>query len=492
MKKCATVIAVAVATIVWLTSHALAQPGRPGAGGKPGVKASPQPSGKPGAAKPAGNPTTKPGVGTSPTRPTIPKASGKPGATKPLINPGAKPSTLPGISPGKGGKPGLKPGGGSSRKPGLGGGLSGLKSKPGIPPGLRPGLGGTPGLKPGLGGAPKLNPGLGGGATPMSGFGGGPGLKPAISPKAIAAKFPHGKPAIGPPLLWHLHHHHHHHHHLHHCHWHHWNYRPWVWATWRGLRGWLGYPVRPIVYRYYVSGGYVYNGGTQITTVTEYAEQANEIAESAEEQEEEAEWMPLGMFGVVQNEGDDIEVTVQLALAKDGTIGGTYRNTAVDVTLPLAGAVDEKTQRAAWKIGDEDAVVMETGLENLTKDKSTVLLHFENGVTETWTLLRMDESAAKEAVAELDDKSTLEQLAEAAEALNDALPDEWKAYLALPDEVSAGATPDPDALRATLKRYETVAGDSKYSKITELPEFQETHELLTSYVQELSSSDSNG
>ncbi len=457
MKNCAVVTAVVVALVVWVASDALAQPGRPGAGGKPGAKASPK---APGVAKPAGNPTARPGVGTSPAKPNIPKVFSKHSPTKP--------STLPGVFPGKGGKPGLKPGGGSSFKPGLGGGLSGLKPRPGISPGLKPGIGG--------------------GSNPKFGIGGGPGLKPAISPKAIAGKFPHGKPAIGPPLLWHLHHPHHNHHH--HCHWHHWNYRPWVWATWRGLHGWLGYPARPIVYSYYVSGGYVYNGGTQITTVAQYAEQANEIAESAEEQDEDAEWMSLGVFGIVQNEGDDVEVTVQLALAKDGTIGGTYRNTAVDVTLPVSGAVDESTQRAAWEIGEDDAVVMETGLENLTKDKSSVLLHFDNGVTETWTMIRMDESAAKEVVAELDDKSSLEQLAKAAQALNDQLPDEWKDYLVLPDEVATGATPDPDALNATLKRYNTVADDSKYSKITELPEFQETYQLLISYVQDLPSSDS--
>lgn len=468
MKSHAIVTAVAVALIVWLSSDVLAQPGRRGAraSGKSAVSASKT---KPGVAKPAGNPTTKPGVGTSPTKPTASKVAGNPSTTNPLTKLGPKPSTLPSVFPGKGGKPGLKPSGGTSLKSGLGSGLSGLKPKTGISPGLKPGLGG--------------------GSSPKTGIGGGPGLKPAISPKAIAGKHPHGKPAIGPPALWHLHHHHHHHHH--HCHWQHWNYQPWVWATWHGLHGWLGYPVRPIVYRYHIAGGYVYNGGTKITTVTQYAEQADEIAESAEEQEEDAEWMPLGVFGVVQNEADDVEVTVQLALAKDGTIGGTYRNAAVDVTLPLTGAVDEKTQRAAWKIGEEDTVVMETGLENLTKDKSTVLLHFDNGVTETWTLIRMDESAAKEVVAEFDAPSTLEQLTEAAKKLNDELPDNWKDYLALPDEAPDSATPDMDALRTTLKRYDTVAGNSKYSKIAELPEFQETHQLLTAYVEELSSSDSD-
>jgi len=286
---------------------------------------------------------SRPGVKASP------KVSGKPSA--------AKPSTSPAGLPGKGGKAGLKPSG-------SGAGKSGLKSKTGK----------------------------------------SPGLKPATS-QTSASKSPRGKPTSGTSLLRHLHRHHHSQHH--HGHWRHRNYRPWVHVNWRGLRAWLRYPVRPVLYTYNVSGGYVHNDGTRIATVTQYAEQAEKIAESAEEQQEDAQWMPMGVFGVVQKKGDDIEVTVQLAMAKDGTIGGTYRNTAANVTLPVSGAVDEKTQRAAWKIGDQDTVVMETGLENLTKDKSTVLLHFDNGVTETWTLIRLDESAAKQAVAKLDDRSIM-------------------------------------------------------------------------------------
>ena len=146
MKRHYAVTAVAVVLIVWLSSDVSAQPGRPSAGIKPGAKAPP-------------------------------KASGKPGTRKPLSKPELKPSTPPGVFLRKGGKPGLKPGGGSSPKLGLGRGFSGLKPKAGLSPVLKPGIGG------------------------------GPGLKPAISPKLIAGKFPHGKPAIGPPALWHLHHH---------------------------------------------------------------------------------------------------------------------------------------------------------------------------------------------------------------------------------------------------------------------------------------------
>jgi len=380
MKKHVTTIVVGIALVVWFSSDLLAQPGRRGRGGKPAAGSLPKKSGKPPVStskKKSGPAKLAPTFGgTKPTiKPSGTKAKLKPSGGTASATPGLKPSRLLGLPSGKGGATGLKPLGSSSPKPGLGGSTLGLKPKSGIGSALSPGTGG------------------------------GPGLKPALSPKSIASKLPHGKPAIGSPWHWHAHHHHNHH-------WHQWGYRPWVCATWSGLRAWIGGPVRPVTYTYYVSNGYVYNGDAQVASVTQYAEQADEIAETAEEQDEDAEWMALGVFGVVPKEGDQVEATMQLGLAKDGTIGGTYQNSAANVTLPLSGAVDETTQRAAWKIGEQDAVVMETGLENLTKEKSSVLLHFENGITEAWTMIRMDEEAAKNAIGQVVGNSVVEQLAQ--------------------------------------------------------------------------------
>jgi hypothetical protein len=388
MKRHVTIIVVGVVLVVWSASDLLAQPGRRGRGGKPVAGALPKKSRKPagfnGKAKSGPVKVAPTWRGSKPTRkPSGAKATLKPAGAKASAITGLKPNGLPGAPSGKGGATGLKPLGGSLSKPTFGSGTPGLKPKPGI------------------------------GSALSSGTGGGPGLKPAISPKSIASKLPHGKPAIGPPLPWHWHSHPQHHHHHHH--WHHWGYRPWVWATWPRLRAWIACPVRSVTYCYYVTNGYVYNGDTQVASVVQYAEQANEIAESAEELDEDAEWMSLGVFSVVAKENDDVEVTVQLALAKDGTIGGTYQNSAANVTLPLSGAVDETTQRAAWKIGEQDAVVMETGLENLTKEKSSVLLHFENGTTEAWTMIqawtmiRMDEEAAKNAIEQVAGSSAVDQ-----------------------------------------------------------------------------------
>jgi hypothetical protein len=261
------------------------------------------------------------------------------------------------------------------------------KAKPG-PAAGKPGAGpkGKPGPKPGT------SPGL----TPAKAK---PGLKPGLSPKTLPGKPGtglHPRPAFAPGY-WHgwkpgPH-----------WHWHRCHYRPWAWASWAAVGTWIGTTASPVSYNYYVSDGTVYNGDTPVGTAEEQAQAAEDLAGTAQEQKDDGEWMPLGVFAVVPTPESKVEVTVQLAMAKDGTVGGSYHNSALDVTLPVTGAVDKQSQKVAWKVGEEDAdaVVMETGLDSLTKDTSSVLLHFAGGVTEAWTLIRLDEEAAKAAEAEM-------------------------------------------------------------------------------------------
>ncbi len=57
--------------------------------------------------------------------------------------------------------------------------------------------------------------------------------------------------------------------------------------------------------------------------------------------------------------------------------------------LPLVGAVDPKSQRAAWVLGDQQAPIYEAGIANLTKDQTTMLIHGEGGAVQQATLVRM-------------------------------------------------------------------------------------------------------
>jgi hypothetical protein len=65
-------------------------------------------------------------------------------------------------------------------------------------------------------------------------------------------------------------------------------------------------------------------------------------------------------------------------------------NSSTNKTYVVQGRVDKETQRAAFTIGDKSDVVMETGIFNLTKPQTPVLVHFGPSKTETYLLVRLD------------------------------------------------------------------------------------------------------
>jgi len=101
------------------------------------------------------------------------------------------------------------------------------------------------------------------------------------------------------------------------------------------------------------------------------------------------DWLPLGMFALVnEDEGEPI-MYLQLAVDQDGVIAGTYFNTLTDSTLPVYGMVDPESQRAAWSVGEKSTTVMETGIFNLTEDEAPVLIHFGEESRQNWLLVRL-------------------------------------------------------------------------------------------------------
>jgi SH3 domain-containing YSC84-like protein 1 len=85
---------------------------------------------------------------------------------------------------------------------------------------------------------------------------------------------------------------------------------------------------------------------------------------------------------------------------------------------------------------------------------------------------------------------TLEQEREAilanARALGPALNDQWRQYLALPDELSTpGRVPDPKAMRKVTDRFQAVARDPKYRALNQRPEFTATRDALDRYYKSL-------
>jgi len=168
-------------------------------------------------------------------------------------------------------------------------------------------------------------------------------------------------------------------------------------ATWDDCSSYGGYASEPVYYDYgsnvVYEGDNVYINGDAVATQEEYAAQALTLADSGKQSQasEEEEWLPLGVFAMIQGEQVNGNGLFQLAINKSGVIRGNYYNALSDTTLPVYGSVDQKTQRAAWTVGDRKGPIFEAGVANLTKSETTMLVH-SKGRTQQWTLIRIEPS----------------------------------------------------------------------------------------------------
>ena len=175
--------------------------------------------------------------------------------------------------------------------------------------------------------------------------------------------------------------------------------RPFAWADWGSVGSWCGYSGEPTAYSYgeniYYSDDQVYYGDQPVATTEEYAEQAEEIATTAPSAApEQGDWLPLGVFAITQDgqaSGAEPSLYMQLAISKQGVISGTLKNTLTGKVQSLEGMADKKSQRAAWGVVDQERPIMETGLSNLTQDTSPALIHFADGQTQQWLMVRIPE-----------------------------------------------------------------------------------------------------
>ncbi len=86
---------------------------------------------------------------------------------------------------------------------------------------------------------------------------------------------------------------------------------------------------------------------------------------------------------------------------KEGVIHGNYYDMMTDEVKPISGAVDKKSMRAAWKVSGVKDVVYDTGLSNLLKQESPVLVHYGKDKTQQWNLVRLEQPNKKRRLIKL-------------------------------------------------------------------------------------------
>jgi hypothetical protein len=196
----------------------------------------------------------------------------------------------------------------------------------------------------------------------------------------------------------------------------HYPVNPWWWwrpVAWGACAGFVaGVATEP----YYVDYGMnvIYEGETvyvdnQPIPAAQYSEPMIAMASNAEQPPPplppdpspgakpvaaDAEWLPLGVFALAQEEKGDPILFFQLSVNRAGQITGAYSSTLTNDQRPVAGEVDKASQRVAWRIGENRETIFVTSLANLTQDVAPLTIHFGKTRTQTWLLVRMPEPAA--------------------------------------------------------------------------------------------------
>lgn len=169
-------------------------------------------------------------------------------------------------------------------------------------------------------------------------------------------------------------------------------------VAWGALAGWIGASAaQPTPYGYgdnvYYQNNNVYYGDQQAATSEAYAQQAATLAGSAPDvNPQESQWLPLGVFAFTQDgqaSGSKPSLYMQLAISKEAVISGTMKHAATGQVQDMEGMADKKTQRAAWGVKGQSSPIIEAGLSNLTQDTVPTLLHFANGQTQQWLMIRL-------------------------------------------------------------------------------------------------------
>jgi hypothetical protein len=181
-----------------------------------------------------------------------------------------------------------------------------------------------------------------------------------------------------------------------------WGAAVWGTAGWPTLDNWLGwggstdYPYdygNNITY----DGDNVYYNSQPAGTAEQYYQEASNLASttsSTPSDSSSGDWLPLGIFGLVEGDSKTPTRTFQIALNKEGTIRGNSTNQYGNI-LPIHGAVQKRTQRVCWTVGTDTGTVYDTGLYNLTKSESSILVHTGPKQTQQELLVRIKQPAAQ-------------------------------------------------------------------------------------------------
>ncbi|MBI1246400.1 hypothetical protein GC197_00980 [bacterium] len=167
----------------------------------------------------------------------------------------------------------------------------------------------------------------------------------------------------------------------------------WTAATFGAVTGWvLGASTAPVNY-VYNDNSVVYAENNEAAPVANSSTGDSQTPDSTSPANSNEEWMPLGVYALVQGNQTQAQMLMQLAVSKTGKIDGSYYNILSDNSQPLTGSLDKQTQQVAWKVANNQKVTFQTDLTSLTEPETPVMVHFGDGSSQKMTLVRLPEKS---------------------------------------------------------------------------------------------------
>jgi hypothetical protein len=178
-----------------------------------------------------------------------------------------------------------------------------------------------------------------------------------------------------------------------------WNrpgFNPWVIPGLVAIRNWIGaswyYPGS-----YYAPIEYYDQGAAVETAYEESVAPVINLTEvgAAAPVEESADWLSLGVYGLIKPNETNYTVTIQLAVSKESAIRGYQTDIATNSIAEVVGAIDPKTLRAAWQAEGSTSLLFETSVDNL--DQREFLANVYDPVNKTamaWQMVRAEEPSS--------------------------------------------------------------------------------------------------
>ncbi|MBK7837096.1 MAG: hypothetical protein IPJ49_05295 [Candidatus Obscuribacter sp.] len=159
-------------------------------------------------------------------------------------------------------------------------------------------------------------------------------------------------------------------------------------------------------------GDTVYNNGQPVGSSQAYYQQAQQLAAQSYQQGlnqglqmggdnsygasapadqgmATGDWKALGVFGLAEPGQTSSNMLLQLAINKDGVVRGNYLNQLTNEKSQVYGALDKKTHRISWTIGQNNSTVFDTNLADIANDDSQVLVHYGPDNTQKMALIRL-------------------------------------------------------------------------------------------------------